>query len=89
MGQLVEGTVKRITGGRCVIVTADHEGNEVIVDPQDVLAKYENKEVRFTLASFEGLEQLKEMVEKASGAEVVVEGISPQDLKRQFRGDPT
>lgn len=89
LGQLIEGTVKKVAGGRFVIVTVDHEGNDVIVDPQEALARYENKEVRFTLASFEGLQQLQEMVEKASGTDVEVESVTPRDLQRQFRGDPT
>lgn len=65
---------------RYVIRTEDVEGRLVVIDIQEILAKYNGKEVRFTLASFENLQKLAEMVEQQGNGQVL--GIYPDDIQR-------
>jgi hypothetical protein len=80
LGTLVEGIVEKDPQtGRFVIKTFDETGKANVFDPQVALASVEGKEVRFTLASFENLQKLAEMVEKAGAGQV--HGVFPQDIK--------
>jgi hypothetical protein len=47
-------------------------------DVQGLLESYEGQEIRLTLATFEGLAQLAQMVEDAGGGQV--HGVMPSDL---------
>lgn len=49
---------------RFVIRTVDSDGNPVVFDVQDALAKLVGQEVRLTLASFESLAKLAAIVER-------------------------
>lgn len=80
LGTLVEGVVERDPmTDRFVIKSLDGAGKVVVFDPQTALASVEGKEVRFTLASFENLQKLAEMVENAGSGQV--QGVFPQDIK--------
>lgn len=74
-GHLIEGTVEQdpLTD-RYMIRTVDRAGQPVIVNLDTLFAKFVGQDVRFTLASFEGLVKLAAMVE---GAENVT-GIPPE-----------
>jgi hypothetical protein len=63
LGHIVEGIVERdaITGHAC-IRTEDSEGNAVTVDVQTLLQSYQGQEVRLTLASFDNLTTLENLV---------------------------
>lgn len=63
-GYLVEGIVELdpITG-RYRIRTIDQQGNNIYIDPNDILGSYKGQEVRFTCASFEVIDQLTKMLE--------------------------
>lgn len=78
LGHILEGVVERdpLTD-RYRIMSRGQNGAEY-QDVQDLLALFEGKEVRFTLASFEGLARLAQMVEDAGGGQV--HGIMPEDL---------
>lgn len=81
LGHLIEGIVEQDPmTDRYVIRTEDVEGRLVVIDIQEILAKYNGKEVRFTLASFENLQKLAEMVEQQGNGQVL--GIYPDDIQR-------
>jgi hypothetical protein len=79
LGHLIEGTVEQDPmTDRYVIRTEDAQGRPKIFDPQEALAKYKGKEVRFTLATFENLARLAAMVEEQGNGQVV--GFYPEDF---------
>lgn len=79
LGHLIEGIVEQDPmTDRYVIRTEDAQGRPVVFDVQSALANFKGKEVRFTLASFEDLQKLAEMVEDTGGGDVF--GIYPEDL---------
>ena len=79
LGHLIEGTVEQDPmTDRYVIRTVDSSGKPLTFDVQSALAEYVGKEVRFTLASFDNLEKLAQMVEKQGTGQVT--GIYPPDL---------
>jgi len=81
LGHLIEGIVEQDPmTDRYVIRTENVEGRTVVMDIQEILAKYNGKEVRFTLASFENLQKIAEMVEQQGNGQVL--GIYPDDIKR-------
>lgn len=78
LGHILEGVVERDPmTERYRIVSRGPNGVEC-QDVQELLALFEGKEVRFTLASFEGLSRLAQMVEDAGGGQVY--GVMPEDL---------
>jgi hypothetical protein len=81
LGHLIEGIVEQDPmTEQYVIRTETTEGRVLVVDIQEILAKYNGKEVRFTLASFENLQKLAEMVEQQGNGQVL--GIYPDDIQR-------
>lgn len=80
LGHLLEGVVEKdpLTGDFHLVVTGD--GRAVVHRLQDLLAKYEGKEVRLTLASFEDLVQLAALAENLSDTGVY--GITPDQLPK-------
>lgn len=78
-GHIVEGRVEQdpLTG-RYQVMTVGHNGKAVVTDLQDLMAPYLGKEVRLTLASFENLEELARLAERAGGG--LVSGLMPDDL---------
>jgi hypothetical protein len=81
-GHLVEGTLEQdpLTG-RFQIQTTDRNDNPVVVRLDDILAKLAGQEVRFTIASLDGLARLAEMVSKAGLQDQVV-GLHAEDLAK-------
>lgn len=59
-------------------MTVGQDGKAVVVDLQDLVVPYLGKEVRLTLASFENLEQLARLAERAGNG--LVSGVMPEDL---------
>jgi hypothetical protein len=79
LGHLIEGIVEQDPmTDRYVIRTEDAQGRPVTFDVQAALAKVKGKEVRLTLATFENLQKLAEMVEKQGNGQV--HGIYPDDI---------
>lgn len=79
LGHLIEGVVEQDPmTDRYVIRTEDTQGRPTTFDIQAALSKYKGKEVRFTLATFENLQKLAEMVEKQGNGQVT--GIYPEDI---------
>jgi len=78
LGHILEGTVERdpLTN-RLQIMTVEN-GKAKTVDVLALLETYEGKEVRVTLASFDNLAKLAQMVEDAGGG--LVHGVMPEDL---------
>jgi hypothetical protein len=78
LGHIVEGVVERdpVTG-RFQIMTVEN-GRAKTTDVAELLASYEGQEVRLTLASFENLTKLAQMVEGAGGG--LVQGVMADDL---------
>lgn len=75
-GHLIEGTVEQDPmTDRLVIRTVDADGNPVTFEPEKALAALVGQEVRFTLASFDQLTKLAQLVEEAGGGEV--QGVYP------------
>ncbi len=71
-GHLIEGTLERDPmTDRFQIRTVDASGQPLVVDVQDILARFVGQDVRFTLAGLEGLQKLAELVEKAGGGDVL------------------
>jgi len=80
LGHLIEGVVEQDPmTDRYVIRTEDAQGRPKVFDPQEALAGYVGKEVRFTLATFENLSRLAALVEEQGTGQVM--GIYPDDLK--------
>lgn len=80
LGHLIEGVVERDPmTDHYVIRTLDHEGKRSTFDVQAALAKCDGKEIRFTLATFDNLAKLSEIVE-AAGAGGQVTGLAPDNL---------
>lgn len=78
LGHILEGVVERDPmTDRYRIMSLGPRGAEY-QDILELLARFEGKEVRLTLASFEALSQLAQMVENAGGGQV--HGIMPEDL---------
>lgn len=79
LGHILEGRVERdpLTG-RYQVMTVGANGKAQVYDLQDLMAPYEGKEVRLTLASFENLEELARLAERAGGGQV--SGVMPEDL---------
>jgi len=77
LGHLIEGAVERdpVTD-RWRIRTSPSE----TFDVQDALSKFEGKDVRFTLISFDQLAKLAALVESQGGGGMVA-GVFPEDLK--------
>ncbi len=78
LGHILEGVVERdpVTG-TLQIMTVE-EGRAKVTDILELIAGYEGKEVRLTLASFENLATIAQMVEAAGGGQV--SGVMPEDL---------
>jgi len=78
LGHILEGVVERdpITG-RFQIMTVEN-GRAKTQDVTELLESYVGKEVRLTLASFESLATIAQMVEAAGGGQVG--GVMPEDL---------
>jgi hypothetical protein len=78
LGHIIEGVIERdpLTG-RVQIMTVE-EGRAKVTDVLELLEGYEGKEVRLTLASFENLATIAQMVEAAGGGQV--SGVLPDDL---------
>lgn len=79
LGHIIEGVVERdpLTG-QLHVTTVQPPGKAVVTDVQKLLEPYLGKEVRLTLASFENLSRLAEMVEQAGSG--LVHGVMAQDL---------
>lgn len=79
LGHLIEGVVEQDPmTDRYVIHTQDPQGRPVTVDIQALLAKFNGQEVRLTLASFENLAKLAQLVEQQGGGQVF--GVQPEAL---------
>lgn len=78
LGHIVEGVVERdpITDRLQIMTVENGQAKVVVID--DLVATYEGREVRFTLASFENLTKLAQMVEDAGGG--LVQGVMADDL---------
>jgi len=64
LGHLIEGRVEQDPqSGRFFIMGQDQEGRPLPQDLQVLLARYLSKDVRVTLASFDDLSRITEMVE--------------------------
>lgn len=83
LGHLIEGVVEQdpLTD-HYVIHTVGPKGIPVTVDVQELLAGFLGKEVRLTLASFENLSKLAQLVEKQGGGQVY--GVQPEELPVPF-----
>ena len=79
LGHIIEGVVERdpLTD-RVQIMSIGPSGSAEVVDLQELAAQYEGQEVRLTLASFENLSKLAQLVEEQGGGQI--SGIMPQDL---------
>jgi hypothetical protein len=79
LGHILEGRIERnpLTGSY-QLLTIGNDGKAKVVDLQELVAPYEGKDVRLTLASFENLERLARMAEQAGGG--LVTGVMPDDL---------
>lgn len=68
LGNIVEGLVERdpLTD-RLQIMTVDESGRAKVVNVEELVASFLGKEVRLTLASFENLARLSQMVEDQEG----------------------
>ena len=79
LGHLIEGTVgiDPVSGRHCLMVE-DHGHKTYALDPLDLLAAYEGKEVRLTLISFEHLNELAQMAEERGIGQVA--GVTPEDF---------
>lgn len=80
LGHLIEGVVEQDPmTDNYVIRTVDQDGKPVTFDVQEALAKLKGQEVRFTLASFENLARLSQIVEQM-GADAQITGLAPDNL---------
>jgi hypothetical protein len=79
LGHILEGRIERdpLTGSY-QLMTIDSNGRAQVVSLQDLVAPYEGKDVRLTLASFENLDRLARMAEQVGGG--LVSGVMPEDL---------
>lgn len=81
LGHLIEGVVEQDPmTDNYVIRTVDQDGQPVTFDVQEALARLKGQEVRFTLASFENLAKLSEIVESLGGAGQEITGLAPDNL---------
>lgn len=68
-GHLVEGTVEQDPmTERCIIRVDNGDGTVTLFDVQEVLEKYVTQEVRLTLATFDTLDLLANLVEDGKDA---------------------
>ena len=76
---IIEGIVERdpMDDRRRIRVVLE-DNTQVLVDPQELLATLEGKEVRLTLASLENLQKLQEMLE--GSGELPVQGITAEEI---------
>lgn len=83
LGHLIEGVVEQDPlSDRYVIHTLDPRGQPITVDVQALLAGFVGQEVRLTLASFENLAKLAQLVEGQGGGQVF--GVQPEELPVPF-----
>lgn len=78
-GHLIEGIVEQDPmTDRFVIRTTDAHGKPVTFDPEKAFAALKGKEVRFTLASFQELNHLAQLLEQQQGDEGVTPFYAPK-----------
>jgi hypothetical protein len=83
-GHLLEGTIEQdpLTD-RYVLRVKDAKGRPGTVDLQALFAHFVGQEVRLTLASFENLNKLAQLVESQGGGGQVL-GLHPSELPVPF-----
>lgn len=81
LGHIIEGVVERdpLTG-RLQIMDVGPDGKAKVTDIETLVGRYAGKEVRLTLASFEGLAELAELVEGQGAGAGRVFGVLPEEL---------
>lgn len=79
LGHILEGRIEQdpLTGSY-QLMTVGPDGKAQVVNLQELVAPYEGKDVRLTLASFDNLNTLAQMAERAGGG--LVSGVMPDDL---------
>lgn len=79
LGHILEGVIEiNPMTERYQIASQELDGSVKTIDLHELLAQFVGKEVRLTLASFEGLAQLAKMVEDQGGGQVY--GITPEQF---------
>jgi len=78
LGYIIEGVVEQDPmDEKYRVRTIDKEGNQILVDPQELLTKYNGQEVKLTVASMEVIRQIQEVLEAGGDA---VSAVMPEDI---------
>lgn len=80
MGYLIEGVVEQDPMDERYRIRTVKNGNQVLIDPQELLEKYSGQEVKLTLSSLALIQQLQEELEKHGGLPDAGSTVSIQDF---------
>lgn len=67
LGYIIEGIIEQDPMDDRYRIRTVMDGKQVLIDPQDLLAKYNGEEVKLTLASLENIRRLQEVLEENHG----------------------
>lgn len=80
MGYLIEGVVEQDPMDERYRIRTVKDGKQVLIDPQELLAKYNGQDVKLTLSSLALIQQLQEELEKHGGLPGKDSVVSIQDF---------
>jgi hypothetical protein len=78
LGFIIEGIVEQDPMDDRFRIRTVQNGEQVLIDPQDLLKKYRGQEVKLTLASLENILRIQSLLEDGGG--VLGEAVMPEDV---------